>query len=98
MFLGIPPVFSERQLVKKRESVRCLTLWCNARYAKSAGFWVRGSAVGWAEKEKKPWGSPLARGSGAFANAPRLIPAGASAAGSVLKSTPQEGYGRNFKK
>lgn len=89
MFLGIPPVFSERQLVKKRESVRCLTLWCNARYAKSAGLDRVVLRLGRAEKEKKPWGSPLARGSGAFANVPRLIPAGSSAAGSVLKSTPR---------
>src|SRR5699024_8802158 len=61
-FLGTPPVFSERQLDKKRESVRCLTLWCNARYAKSAGGC---GAV--ADKEKEPWDP---RWSGEVAHSP----------------------------
>src|SRR5699024_6039843 len=61
-FLGIPPVFSERRIAKKRESVRCLTLWCNARYAKSAGGC---GAV--ADKEKEPWDP---RWSGEVAHSP----------------------------
>lgn len=73
MLLGIPPVFSERQLVKKRESVRCLTLWCNARYAKSAGGCGEVLRLG-GSKRKEALGIPASAGKWRIRQCPKAHP------------------------
>lgn len=73
MFLGIPPVLPERPLAKKREGVRCLTLWCNARYAKLAGGCGEVLRLG-GPKRKEALGIPASAGKWRIRQYPKAHP------------------------